>query len=79
MSGLRQLGNCLVFCIVAIEPQVVANDLLVPVGTLGPNHNRLPFWRQLDRGKAYGIKKIVECEFRLAFCERDRRSRKQRE
>ena len=53
------------FAIVAVEPKVGAEDLLVPVGTLGDDRDGVTVGRDRDRGIAYRVKEFVESEFGL--------------
>jgi hypothetical protein len=50
-----------------IEPEVAAENLLVPVGTLGADDDRVAVGRNLERGKVNRVEEIVECELGLGL------------
>ena len=60
-----------------IEPEIAAEDLLVPVGALGADDDGIAVGRNLERGKADGVEEFVEGElgFALGRDERGHNSR----
>ncbi len=69
MPGLRQLNQRAASAVLVIEPEIFAEDLLIPVGALGSDHDGIAVGRNLKCGKADGVEKIVEGElgFVLGF------------
>ena len=77
MSGLRQLNQIgdgrAALAVVVIEPEVGAEDLLVPVGALGADDDGVAVGRNLNRREVDGVEELVERELGLALrgeCER---------
>ena len=69
MAGLRQLNQTRGLHIVTVKPQVMAEDLLVPVGALGDDGDGVAVGRESDIGKADRVEKFVEgqCRFGLSL------------
>ena len=63
MAGLRQLNQGAGFAVVVIEPEIFAEDLLVPVGAVGADDDGIAVGRNLERGEADGVEEFVEGEF----------------
>ena len=63
--GLRQLNERAAFAIVVIEPEIAAEDLLVPVGALGLDDDRLAVGRKLKRPEIDRVEELVEGKFGL--------------
>ncbi len=74
MSRLGKLnGRCIGF-VCAIEPEIAAEDLLVPIGALGGDDDECAVGRYLDRREADRVEKFVESDFRLALTESGERT-----
>ena len=71
MSGLRQLNQIAntraTFAVVVIEPEIAAEDLLVPVGALGADDDRVAVGRNLQRPEIDGVEELVERELGLVL------------
>ena len=67
VAGLRELDER--FAIVAIEPEIGAEDLLIPVGAVGDDDDRTAVGRKFNRSEADGVKEVVEGEFGFALGE----------
>ena len=63
MAGLRELDQDL--RVIAVEPEIAAEDLLVPIGALGGEDNGVSVGRQFDAAEADGIEEVIERKFRL--------------
>ena len=67
VAGLRQLNQRAGLAVVAIEPEVLAEDLLVPIGAFGNDDDRMAVGRNLYRREADGVEEFVEREFGFAL------------
>ena len=71
VSRLRQLNQIArsssAFGVVVIEPEIAAEDLLVPVGALGCDHNRVAVGRNLERREVDRVEELVERELGFAL------------
>ena len=71
VSGLRQLNQianrAAALAVVVIEPEIGAEDLLVPIRALGRDDHRVAVRRNLNRGKADGVEELVERHLGLAL------------
>jgi hypothetical protein len=55
------------FAVVTKEPEVAAEDLLVPVGAVGGDDDGVAVRRDLDRPEVDGVEELVEDEFGVAL------------
>src|SRR5580704_18538863 len=62
MTGLGQLRES---GAIAIKPEVVTIDILVPIGALGLEYQRVPVGRKPQLGNIDRVEKLVEREFGL--------------
>ena len=67
MSRLGELDERAGFGIVAVEPEVGAEDLPIPVGAFGFNHDGGAVGGKRNVGVAHGIEEFVEGEFGLGL------------
>ena len=65
VSGLRELDER--FAIVTIEPEVRAEDLLIPVSAIGDKDYRVAVGREFDGAEADRVEEVVEREFGFAL------------
>ena len=66
MTRAGELGqSSFTLSAVAIEPQILAEDALLPVGALGFDDNGMTVRRKLDCRLVDIIKEFVQCEFRF--------------
>ena len=62
VSRLRQLDQRAALAVVVIEPEVAAEDLLVPVGALGVDDNEVSVGRNFYLRKVDNVEELVECK-----------------
>jgi hypothetical protein len=67
VAGLRELNQGAGFAVVVVEPEIVAEDLLVPIGALGGDDDGVAVGRDGDGGVIDGVEKFVESEFGFAL------------
>src|ERR1700688_837646 len=77
VTRLRELDQRPCLAIVAVQPQVVAENLLIPIGALGSNYDRVSIGRNSNAGIADGIEEFVKREFGLAVGKAVRRETKE--
>src|SRR5205085_7778835 len=46
--------------VLAVEPKILAEDLLVPVGALGANNHGIAVGSEFESGEAHGIEMVVK-------------------
>jgi len=73
VAGLRELDERSGLAVVVVEPEIGAEDLLVPVGALGADHDGISIGRQSNGWVADGIEELVERQFGLVVGKDQRR------
>src|SRR5580658_1214595 len=72
VTGLGQLNQC----VGAVEPEIGAEDLLVPVGALGGDHDGIAVGRDGHAVVTYRVEEFVESQLGLAVGKGERGERK---
>ncbi len=54
-------------CSVAVEPEIGAENLLIPVGAVGGEDYGIAIGREFDAAEADGVEEVVERQFGLAL------------
>src|SRR5712692_2000324 len=63
VAGVGELGQPA--AVVTIEPQIVAEDALVAISAVSPDHRRLAVRRELHRGNVDVVEELVEGKPRM--------------
>jgi hypothetical protein len=67
VARLRELEER--FVVVAIEPEIGTKDLLIPVGSVGDDDDRIAIGREFNGAEADAVKEVIEGEFWFALSE----------